>query len=384
MVINKIRASLRKDLEAPAADRRFGSGWISGVISLVLSVAALLGGLCVLSPGLFTVSEARALYTYIPYRLLLQGSLAVSFVFAILSLTLRKGKVLGSVSLATTLIGFVLFQIGETTASDLQSPLYLGLDWFILNILFTGLLFIPIERLYPKTREQGIFRVEWREDLFYYLVSSLFVQGFTYLSLFPSLAIVRSTDWGTLRHAIGSQPMLIQIIEIMFLTDFVQYWVHRAFHRIPFLWNFHAVHHSAQAMDWMAGARMHLIEIIVLRGLTVIPMQILGFSATAVQSYILIVYIYSTFLHANFRWSPRFLSGVLATPRFHHWHHGIEREAIDVNFSIHFPLFDRAFGTYYMPGDKWPSGYGIQDHPVPAGYVRQLLYPLQRKRGIKS
>ena len=51
----------------------------------------------------------------------------------------------------------------------------------------------------------------------------------------------------------------------MFLTDFVQYWFHRAFHRIPFLWGFHAVHHSAQKMDWLAGSRMHIVEIIGLR-----------------------------------------------------------------------------------------------------------------------
>ena len=62
----------------------------------------------------------------------------------------------------------------------------------------------------------------------------------------------------------------------MFLTDLVQYWLHRLFHKVPFLWGFHAVHHSAKTMDWMAGARMHFMEIIVLRGTTVIPMFILG------------------------------------------------------------------------------------------------------------
>lgn len=68
----------------------------------------------------------------------------------------------------------------------------------------------------------------------------------------------------------------------------------------------------------------------------------------------------------------------LVTPRFHHWHHGIEDEAVDVNFAVHFPLFDRLFGTCYLPKDKWPSGYGVQGHPVPKGYVAQFKYPFQR------
>jgi sterol desaturase/sphingolipid hydroxylase (fatty acid hydroxylase superfamily) len=69
------------------------------------------------------------------------------------------------------------------------------------------------------------------------------------------------------------------------------------------------------------------------------------------------------------------------TPRFHHWHHGIEKEAIDVNFAIHFPLFDKIFGTHHMPeNNRWPSGYGIGGHPVPKGYWQQFLYPFRRKK----
>ncbi len=180
------------------------------------------------------------------------------------------------------------------------------------------------------------------------------------------------------RALIGSQPLWSQVIEIMILTDFVQYWLHRAFHRVPALWKFHAVHHSAQEMDWIAGARMHFLEVVVLRGITATPMFVAGFTEAALQTYILIVYVYSSILHSNLRIEPKWLVRVLATPRFHHWHHGIEREAIDVNFAIHFPLFDRLFGTHHMPEDRWPSGYGIKGHPVPKGYWRQMLFPFRR------
>jgi len=165
----------------------------------------------------------------------------------------------------------------------------------------------------------------------------------------------------------------------MLFTDMVQYWLHRAFHRIPFLWQFHAVHHSARAMDWMAGARMHFLEILVLRGTTVLPMILLGFAQEAVNAYIFIVYLWATFAHANIGWRFGWLDRLFVTPRFHHWHHGIEKEAIDVNFAIHFPWLDRLFGTHHMPKDRWPEGYGISGHPVPKGYWKQWWYPFRRK-----
>jgi sterol desaturase/sphingolipid hydroxylase (fatty acid hydroxylase superfamily) len=212
------------------------------------------------------------------------------------------------------------------------------------------------------------------------LVSSLFVQCFTWLTFLPSNFVLHCTDWSALRAWIASQPAWVQFIEIMFLPDVAQYWIHRIFHRVPWLWRFHAVHHSAKAMDWMASARMHFLEIVALRSVTVMPMTILGFQQGPMQAYILMVYVHSTFIHANVRWNLDWLGRFLVTPRFHHWHHGIEKEAIGVNFAVHFPILDRIFGTLYWPKDKWPSGYGAGGHPVLGGYWRQFLYPFQRKK----
>ena len=126
---------------------------------------------------------------------------------------------------------------------------------------------------------------------------------------------------------------------------------------------------------------MHFLEILALRGTTVFPMMLLGFHPTAVNVYIFMVYVWSTFVHANLGWRLGWLERWLVTPRFHHWHHGIEKEAIDVNFAIHFPLYDKLFGTYHMPEERWPKGYGIGGHPVPNGYWKQFLYPFRRSRG---
>ncbi len=373
--IHQARLHIRKELEAPPALRRFGSGWISGVIGLVLGISGLLMVLSMRMPNLLTMPETRQIQDNHWFRLGLHVLLIGAFALALLSLVLRRGKVLGTCGVTAVILATVIGGSRSTALENGHAPIFFGLDWFVLNVLFTGLIFVPIERIFPNKPEQHIFRSEWREDLFYYLVSSLMVQILTFLTFMPAKAIVALAPLTRFRAFVGSLPFVVQFIAIMFLTDFVQYWVHRAFHRIPALWKFHAVHHSAQNMDWMAGARMHFFEIFALRSMTAIPIMALGFTDVAMHSYILLVYVYSTFVHANLGWRLSFIEKILVTPRFHHWHHGIEAEAVDVNFAIHFPLLDRLFGTHHLPKEKWPSGYGISGHPVPQGYMNQFKYP---------
>lgn len=378
--MGRLRETLRTDLQSERQDRAFGTGWISGVLGLFLGFASLFGVLCLRWPALLTTEMLREHYDVPLVRLAIFAGLLLSFALAVLNLALRQQKIMGFTAITAILIATLLGGSMASTNHELTSGVYLGLDWFVLNLSFLCIIFIPLERFFARLPEQSVFRQDWRADLFYFMINSLLVQSLTYLSMKPALTIVAFTDWATLRAAMASQPFWLQFIEIMLLTDLVQYWLHRAFHRIPFLWRFHAVHHSAQMMDWLAGSRMHLIEVIALRGVTIIPMYVLGFSDPALKTYILYVFLHSTFIHANVRFEFGWLKKIIATPQFHHWHHGIEKEAIDVNFAVHFPFFDRLFGTHYLP-EKWPSGYGVGGHPVPNGYINQLAYPFRRKEG---
>jgi sterol desaturase/sphingolipid hydroxylase (fatty acid hydroxylase superfamily) len=112
-------------------------------------------------------------------------------------------------------------------------------------------------------------------------------------------------------------------------------------------------------------------------------MVVLGFADVAVHTYIPIVYVHSEFLHANVGGELGWVGALVPTPRFHHWHQGIEREAIDVNFDIHFPLIDRLFGTHPLPEGQWPQGYGIEGHPVTRACWTQLLPAANEARGVK-
>lgn len=370
-----VRQKLRSELEARPEDRRFGTGWLAGTIAFLLAVGCLFLVICRAFPGVFIMPELRPVFEHALFPAGLFTAMIVAFGLALVNLVLRPNRILGMTAIGITLLASLIGAFGPVETS--REGVFFGLDFFVLNVVLTGLLFVPLERMFPLKREQRLFRTEWREDLFYYFVSSMMVQVLTFLAMAPANAVAASI-WQSFRAAVGSQPLALQVIEIMVFTDFVQYWLHRAFHRVPALWRFHAVHHSAKSMDWIAGARMHFLEVIVLRGVTAVPMFALGFEPLAIQIYLLIVYFYSAFIHANIGWNLKTVEPYVATPRFHHWHHGEEREAIDVNFAIHFPLFDRLFGTHHMPEGRWPKAYGIKGHPVPVGYWKQFLYPFRR------
>jgi sterol desaturase/sphingolipid hydroxylase (fatty acid hydroxylase superfamily) len=57
-----------------------------------------------------------------------------------------------------------------------------------------------------------------------------------------------------------------------------------------------------------------------------------------------------------------------------------DREAVDKNFSVHTPIWDLLFRTYYLP-DEWPTRYGLSGRrDVPSSWITQLTYPLARMR----
>src|SRR5947209_907651 len=320
---------LGDELEAPLAQRRFGSGWFAGFFALLLAIAGFGLVAALRWPSWFATPELARVQAYSGFRAAVHLVLLASYGLALLSLLLRRSKVLGftalAVGIAAALLGGANVQPQETASWGI----FFGVDFFVVNLLVTGLMFAPIERLWAHRREQRLFRPEWQEDLFYYLVSSMLVQVLTFLALAPSRTVMAHTGTlGSFRAGVAALPFLVQLPIIMVLTDLAQYWLHRAFHRIPWLWKFHAVHHSARSMDWLAGARMHFFEIVALRGLTSLPLLTLGFSPSAMQAYIALVYIYASLVHANLGGDFNRFGQWLVTPRYHHWHHGREAEAV--------------------------------------------------------
>jgi hypothetical protein len=95
--LHDARMQLRRELESPPPLRRFGSGWVSGVIGLVLGVTSLSLVISFRFPGLLAMPERRPLQLNLWFRVGLHATLIIAFGLALLSLVLRRGKILGLV-----------------------------------------------------------------------------------------------------------------------------------------------------------------------------------------------------------------------------------------------------------------------------------------------
>jgi len=109
------------------------------------------------------------------------------------------------------------------------------------------------------------------------------------------------------------------------------------------------------------------------RGFILVPLM-LGFSQNIILAYLIFVTLHATWTHCNFGPNVKWLEQYLVMPRYHHWHHSSQKEAIDKNFAIHFPWIDKLFGTHYFP-EEWPAHYGLLAEEIPKGFIRQTYEP---------
>ena len=364
---------------ADAAPRRFGTGWISGVLAVGLGVLAVAAVLCLHFPQWLTLPELRARYPLPLVRSAIDVAILAVLALSAVSLLLRRRKALGLAGLALAATALALGAGGVEIGRAGESAVYLGLDWFVLGTLTTAALFVPLERLFALRPEQGAFRPGWLTDSQYFFWSHALVQLMSVLVLLPAVSVGEALAVPALRQAVRALPLVVQFAACVLVADLAQYAVHRAFHRVPLLWRFHAVHHSAETMDWIAGSRLHLVDVVATRGLVLLPLVVLGFDERAVYAYLALVSFHAVFIHANFAPRAAWLERWVAMPRYHHWHHAIENEARDRNFAVHLPMIDRWFGTHHLPADAWPAGYGIAGVKAPEGYLRQFLWGFARR-----
>lgn len=252
-------------------------------------------------------------------------------------------------------------------------------------LLILTVIFVPLERLFALHRAR-IFRRETATDLGYYFLNSiipaLVLSGPFAIAAWLGHAVFPST----LQQAVTSMPIWARACLAMLVAELGYYWGHRLSHEIPFLWRFHAIHHSAGHVDFLVSSRAHPVDLVWSRLVLLAPLYILGLvsplhSTDGIIPLVVLLTgsIWGFFIHANVNWRLGPLEWLLATPAFHHWHPTLP-EPRDRNYSTMFPWMDRVFGTHYLPKHAWPAGYGIEE-PMPQTMTGQLAQPLREIAG---
>jgi len=234
----------------------------------------------------------------------------------------------------------------------------------------------PIERLFRR-HEQRVRRPGLRTDLFHLLLSGfaatacLIVPVVIWTVLLIPVMPFAPATW------FASLSLWVQAPIALLVQEFLGYWVHRLQHGVPFLWRFHAVHHSSQQLDWLSGARLHPMEGAVIGAVAGPALLLLGVGPATLGVLGAVTSAWGVLLHMNVRWRMRWLDGIWSSPDFHHWHHSNHDGARNRNFAGFLPILDRLFGTYHLPWDERPTVYGINE-PMPDGWWWQVAHPFRR------
>lgn len=249
-----------------------------------------------------------------------------------------------------------------------------------LWLVLLAVLFVPLERYFGE-RHAGRPRTELLSDLGFYFISSLLPAAL----LAVPLALVAVAGQRFLPDAVpatlGALPLWAKLLLGLFIGEVGTYWGHRLSHESPWLWRYHAVHHSTEQLYFLANTRTHPVDMVVTRLFGLTPLYLLGLAgpgaagSAAPVLLLLIGTVWGFFIHANLRWRFGPLEWLVATPAFHHWHHS-KFEHINRNYASTLPVLDRLFGTHHLPAE-WPASCGIEA-PMPASLAGQLLAPWRR------
>lgn len=172
----------------------------------------------------------------------------------------------------------------------------------------------------------------------------------------------------------GLIATLLFSLLVLLAVDFVSYLVHFLYHKVPFLWEFHKVHHSARVLTPVTSFRTHPISNwlgLVINGLLIgavfgllkyfVSLNISIVSLFGLNIFSFVINLFGGLLthsHMRIQW-PGALSKVVISPFNHQIHHSNNPAHYDKNFGFWFAIWDVLFGTYYKGTAKDKFTFGI-------------------------
>jgi len=248
------------------------------------------------------------------------------------------------------------------------------------NLILPTVLFCLLAYLAKGKAAITAFRASLPNSIFNISIMcfNLILISFTFSNL-SWLYSIRISD--VLYQFWASLPEWLVILSAIFCGDFIGYWRHRLEHS-RLLWPSHAMHHSDTNMSWLTLQRFHPLNRMSTTMIDASLLMSLGFPPYALIANNFVRHYYGYFIHADLPWNYGRWNKVFVSPVMHQWHHAAEPAAYNTNFATVFSIFDRAFGTYRVPGlCNIPLGVSYN---VGGNILGQLLYPLKLSSYFKK
>lgn len=243
-----------------------------------------------------------------------------------------------------------------------------------LALLVWMIIIILLERRFPYRKGLPIFREGFWVDLIWYtLMQSFFMKVFIFdFIIYP---IDQKYQLSSL-HIVSHWPSWLQVIFFLVVHDFYIYWFHRWQHSNKVLWRTHEAHHSNKEVDWLAGSRSHIVEILINQTVEFMPIILLGANPLVVPMKAFLDAVWGMYIHSNINVKAGKLQYIFNGPQMHLWHHADDKKVFHANFATKLALWDWLFGTAYFPNHK-PATYGLY-YDYPKDYFVQHIFSVQR------
>lgn len=283
--------------------------------------------------------------------------------------------------IADSFTGYFNYLVREITEPAWNSYFY----W----LLALSILVFLLEILIPWRKNQKVLRRGFWLDVFYILFNFFLFSLIGYNAI-SNVAVELFNDFlgvfditNIVAIEIDTWPIWAQLLTMFVIADFIQWNVHRMLHSVPWMWEFHKVHHSVKEMGFAAQFRFHFMETIIYKSIQYIPLAMIGFG---IQQF-LVVHMLAVFIghlnHANLNWNYGWFGYILNNPRMHIWHHSKELPTDrphGMNYGISLSIWDYLFGTAYVPHSGRDIELGFHDdQEYPEDFIKQMREPFRKR-----
>jgi sterol desaturase/sphingolipid hydroxylase (fatty acid hydroxylase superfamily) len=197
------------------------------------------------------------------------------------------------------------------------------------------------------------------------------------------IMIINAAGGGWIHLRSDGWWFLLSVMVVVVTVDLWSYLVHRAQHKFPVLWAMHSLHHSAEALSAVTGARHFWLEGVI--STAVLPVVAIVFKIPPeVATVVTWLWLLPDGLsHLNIRLSLGRFALWLNNPQYHRIHHSVEAQHRDKNFCKMLPLFDVIFGTAWKPGKNEFPMTGLVPHERATGVLDGIIWPVRHRLPVQ-
>ena len=248
-----------------------------------------------------------------------------------------------------------------------------------------GILFVALEWLLPYrdewNRPQGDLTNDFLSGTVAYILLPIVLRPAYIALLAGGTAWLAAQAGGSLWPS--DWPIVAQLVLLLLAGDAGRYWGHRLAHTIPFLWRFHAVHHSATRLWTWNALRQHPVDKAWFTFTEMLVPVLLGADGVVLALYFGVTAVCGFSQHCNIDLRLGPLYWFFNVVDLHRWHHSKDKAESDNNYGNNLIVYDRLFGTYYHPERQAQSSrevgdIGLINPEYPRHYLGQLMAPLTK------